>query len=177
MHMRFGKKKTVFAACVFLALVLLLSMVLNACNEKGQSGGTIDEPEITPEYLAGEYAEQLVRDGASVILGTFDVQEEDSDVPWITIHEKSIVQDPASDDGYYISDKNLSYDYQISDNVRVTFVMGNDSLVTVLDKKNFIDAVLDDREANKTDPDYKDKKLYEFYVMGDQVELILAQEL
>lgn len=177
MHMRFGKKKSIFAACIFLVLLLLFAMLLNGCNEKGQSGGTIDEPEITPEYLAGEYAKQLVRDGASVILGTFDVQDGDSDLQWITIHEKSIVQDPASDDGYYISDKNLSYDYLISDNVRVTFVMGNDSLVTVLDKKNFIDAVLDDREANKTDPDYKDKKLYEFYVMGDQVELILTQNL
>lgn len=171
------KKKTVLLSLISVLILACAAFAIVACGDSGQSGGTIDEPEITPEYLQGEYADQLIRDGASELLGTFDVVDADSDTPHIIIYEKSIVEDESHPQGYYISDKNLSYNYMLSDSVRVTFVMGNDSLVTVLDKKNFIDAVLDDREANKADPEYKDKKLYKFYVMGDQVELILAHIL
>lgn len=53
---------------MFLSLLLCAALVMTftGCDDD-TSGGTIDEPEITGEYLAGEYAQQLTTDGAEVM--------------------------------------------------------------------------------------------------------------
>ena len=61
---------------IFLILtVLAFSMYcLTGCGEE-KSGNTISEPDITVDYLHGEYSDQLMTDGAVTMLGSIDVTQ------------------------------------------------------------------------------------------------------
>ena len=63
---------------VFLAVVIFSMSVLTGCGEE-KSGNTINEPEITVDYLRTDYAQQLTTDGAEIMLGTVELNKnEDS---------------------------------------------------------------------------------------------------
>ena len=79
------RKKT-WSKILFLAVSVILMMALTACGEE-KSGNTIDEPEITAEYLHGEYSEQLLTDGASTMIGDVDITK-DGDSYTATITER-----------------------------------------------------------------------------------------
>ena len=55
-------------------MCVLFMFVLAGCGED-QSGQTINEPEITGEYLAGEYSQQLITDGAETVLGAVTMEK------------------------------------------------------------------------------------------------------
>ena len=59
-----------------LLLVIFTAVLLAGCADDGQSGSTLSEPEITVEYLTGEYADQLLRDGAEYVFGTVIITTE-----------------------------------------------------------------------------------------------------
>ena len=82
------KKSKRCAILVLTALMLLLLLLAGCGSEK--SGNTISEPEITADYLDGEYADQLINDGAGTMLGTVSVEQNgDSYIAHIT--EKEVV--------------------------------------------------------------------------------------
>lgn len=101
------KKSKRCAILVLTALMLLLLLLAGCGSEK--SGNTISEPEITADYLDGEYADQLINDGAGTMLGTVSVEQSgDSYIAHVT--EKEVVPSSDTDDGYYIADTNVSKD-------------------------------------------------------------------
>ena len=90
---------------MFLSLLLCAALVMTftGCDDD-TSGGTIDEPEITGEYLAGEYAQQLTTDGAEVIVGSVDMEGSDGAYT-VHIAEKEVVVNDGYEEGYYIADR------------------------------------------------------------------------
>ena len=85
------KKSKRCAILVLTALMLLLLLLAGCGSEK--SGNTISEPEITVDYLDGEYADQLINDGAGTMLGTVSVEQSgDSYIAHVT--EKEVVRIP-----------------------------------------------------------------------------------
>ena len=93
---------------LFILLVFILSVsVLTGCGED-KSGSTIDEPEITTDYLTDEYADQLTTDGAETILGLVVLEKSEDSSYTAHIREQEIVLNSSYDEGYYIAD-NFTY--------------------------------------------------------------------
>lgn len=153
---KFGKTR-------FLALLacMVCALVLTSCNSN-QSGNTIDEPEITPEYLAGEYAQQLLTDGAETITGEVTIEKADDSYA-VHIVEKEVVPSNSYDEGYYIADTNITKDVSFGDEARIVCAHEDERIVSSAD--DFIDR----------HPDGSDE-LYTVYLMGDSAELILRVE-
>ena len=59
---------------LLLTLCIISVFIFAGCGEE-KSGNTISEPEITADYLDGEYADQLINDGAGTMLGTVSVEQ------------------------------------------------------------------------------------------------------
>ena len=122
-----------------------------------------DEPEFTADFLCGEYATQLVRDGATVIFGAIlDVTEDEEGVTVLEIGEREYVDAPNHPDGFFIADKNLESVYQLSSGASATFLSGSTSIAKAMGAVDFA-------AADHTD------KLYDIYIMGDQIELLIAR--
>lgn len=150
---RFGKMR-------FLALLfcMVCALALASCNSN-QSGNTIDEPEITPEYLAGEYAQQLMTDGAETITGDVSIEKTD-DSYTVHIIEKEVVPSNSYDEGYYIADTNITKDVSFGDEARIVCAHEGERIVS--SANDFI-------SNHPGGPD----GLYTIYLMGDSAELIL----
>ncbi len=150
---KFGKTR-------FLALFVCMgcALVLASCNSN-QSGNTIDEPEITPEYLTEDYAQQLMTDGAETITGDVSIEKTD-DSYMVHIIEKEVVPSSSYDEGYYIADTNINKDVAFGDEARIVCAHENERIVSSAD--DFIENHPDGSED-----------LYTVYLMGDSAELIL----
>lgn len=135
-------------------------MSLTSCGDK--SGNTIDEPEITSDYLHGEYAEQLITDGAETMLGYVDISK-DGDTYMVHISEQEVVPNSDYDEGYYIADTNLAKDVSLGFDARI--VCEEDGEQEVVTADDFIENQADD-----------EKELYNVYLMGNSAELIMATE-
>ena len=62
-----------FAQAVLLSMLLVSALLLGGCSQPEIGDHDImEEPEITVDYLSGEYAQQLLRDGGEEILGTIE---------------------------------------------------------------------------------------------------------
>ncbi len=154
------KKSKRCAILALTALMLLLLLLAGCGNEK--SGNTISEPEITANYLDGEYADQLINDGAETMLGTVSVEQND-DSYIVHVTEKEVVPNSDQDDGYYIADTNVSKDIALGQSARMTCMVDGEKKVVTIDK--FI------KQSSK-DPD----QIYTIYMMGDSIELMLATD-
>jgi hypothetical protein len=144
----------------------------------GCAGGqkTEDDPEMTVEHLIGEYTAQLIRDGAEVIFGSIDLAEDDDGAIIINITEKEYVEDPNQPNGFYIAYKNLESSYQLSPEAMATFLPDGSRTPQVLEADRFVEAVERDADVFVSDnPEYKEYKLYDIYVMYDQIMLLLAR--
>lgn len=146
---------------LFILLVFILSVsVLTGCGED-KSGSTIDEPEITTDYLTDEYADQLTTDGAETILGLVVLEKSEDSSYTAHIREQEIVLNSSYDEGYYIADTNVTVDAVLGMDARMTCIIGGKTQVVTADE--FI-------RYNGEDS----QQLYSIYMMGDSAELILA---
>lgn len=145
-----------------LMLFIVTAFSLTGCSED-KSGSTIDEPEITVEYLENEYAAQLDTDGAETITGYVKMEKNDDDSYTVHVEEQAVVPNSDYEDGYYIADKNISKDFTLGDSARMTCNV--DGKVEVSSPEDFEDS-----------GDNDDEQLYTVYFMGDYAELILSVE-
>ena len=137
---------------------------------------TIDEPEITVYYLTGEYAAQLKYDGASVLFGTIDLIAQEDGTIWVDIREKEYVEDANHPNGFYIADRNLESTYYLSSEARATFLSGRESVAQAMDYDEFAYAVWQDFfEFGIDNPEYQEYKLYDIYIMSDEIQLLIAR--
>ena len=167
------KPKLIF---VIMCVVIATLVFMTGCTDEYIA--TLDEPEITVEYLTGEYARQLIRDGAKVLLGTIDLRKVSEDEIIVIIREKDIVSDPDFIHAFYIADRNLESEYMLSQGVRATFHMRDENIVVPMERDEFKDAVwIDFFEAMIADPNGQDYRLYDIYIIGYYVELLIARVL
>ena len=154
------KKSKRFALIVLSSLMLLLLLLAGCGSDK--SGNTINEPEITADYLEDEYANQLINDGAETMLGTVEIQKDgDSYTAYIT--EKEVVPSSEYKEGYYIADTNISKELPLGMEARMTYDLNDEE--TVVSADEFI-------KYSSDNPDC----IYTVYMMGNSVELILAAD-
>lgn len=170
-------KTTRTILCVGLICVLVLTMLLVGCGDRNQSGLTVDEPDITVEYLEGDYVDQLIRDGAEHVFGTIEVTQVDEETISVDIAAKVFVEDSSQLNGFYIEDKNYSLSKTLNPEARITFLTGEVSLPQIMSPTEFVKAYDEDLAKNGDTEEYRDSKLYDIYIMGDQIELVLAKYL
>lgn len=148
------KKLSLIIGCI---LCLASTSLMFGCAHR--SGGTYDEPEITADYLTGEYAEQLTTDGAKTFVGSV-VLKRDGDSYDAIVEEKKIVASDDYDEGYYIADTNSSHELEFDEDIRIVVSQGEDLVVS--NPEDFI------KDYNNS-PDM----LYNVYYMGDYLELLV----
>ena len=154
--------KRMMRLSVFSLLLCLFSVLLLAgCGEE-KSGSTISEPEITGDYLAEEYSQQLITDGAETMLGSVDI-EKDGNSYKVHIAEKEVVPSSDYEEGYYIADTNVSKDVTLGEDQRIACLHDGELVVETAD--HFIKEHANDSE-----------QLYTVYLMGDSAELILGTD-
>ena len=154
-------KKLKGSRVLLLVIFTLSILLLTGCGEE-QSGNTIDEPEITVDYLTEEYADQLITDGAETIMGFVTIEK--SDDSYIAhIRQQEVVPNSNYEEGYYIADTNVSKDASLGSDARITCVIDGEPSVVTADQ--FI-------ENNDEDS----QQLYNVYLLGASAELILSVE-
>lgn len=149
-----------FIVCMVLCSVSVL--MFSGCGEQ-KSGQTIDEPEITAEYLAGEYAEQLLTDGAEKILGTVTIQDKGENSYNVLVSERQIIPNSDYDEGFYIADNNITKEVALGYEARIACL--HDGKLSVETPEEFMKMQSSDHE-----------QLYNVYIMGDSAELIIAAD-
>ena len=169
------KMKTARRISVLIPVLFLAIFFCASCSFD-RSGGTIDEPAITADYLKGEYVEQLLRDGAEHVFGTLDFRtEEDGSIREIAVAAKEYVADSNAENGYYIADRNQLYLVHMPEEARTTYRFEGDTEETVLSPAEFTSAVLTDYAAHESDlSSYRESRLYDIYLFDDQILLVLA---
>lgn len=170
-------KTTKTILCVGLFFVLVFVLLLPGCGDKNQSGSTVDEPDITVQYLEEDYVKQLLRDGAEHVFGSIQLSEGEDDSIVVNIEAKEYVEDPDQPNGFYIEDKNYSLSSVLAPEARCTFLSGGTSLPQIMTAEQFAEAYKKDVEeyGGEKNPDYAEHKLYNIYIMSDQIELILEK--
>lgn len=167
-----------FKKILYVGLLIVLTFVLlTGCTNSNQSGSTVDEPDITVEYLQGEYANQLMRDEAEYVFGNITIIEEEDGTVKLEIAEKTFVNGDSGSDEYYIEDKNMTVTTELSSEARCTFLQKGMTLPQIMTAEQFVEAHKKDIEKNggENNPDYDKTKLYDIYIMNGQAELILAR--
>lgn len=147
-----GKSFLLLLSCMFA-----LGM-LSGCGNK--SGSTIDEPEITGEYLTEEYSQQLLTDGAETLLGYVSIDKQGEDSYSAHIEEQEVVPSSSYDEGYYIADTNISKDVPLGLDVRIACFHDGEYVVETPDQ--FIEKHGEDKT-----------RLFTVYLMGDSAELFV----
>lgn len=177
-------KKKRFTWLFVLFVALILAVPLTGCGQEGNEEKLMDEleePEITVKYLSGEYADQILRDGGEKILGTISLENTGEEKYELTVNSMVIVESSITDEGYYIADKNLSTTVPLDSEARVTYIKDKEKGPEVMKLNRFIDRVQNDTaaQAESSDSDLTDEnmKLYDVYIIGGNVLMILAQEL
>lgn len=143
-----------------LAAFVLSMLLITGCGED-KSGNTINEPEITVDYLTEEYAQQLKTDGAETLMGFVELEKNDDGSYSVHIEEQEVVPNSGYEEGYYIADTNVAKDATLGDDARMTCIV--DDEIQVVDADDFINSGSNGGE-----------QLYSVYFMGDSAELILA---
>ncbi len=165
---------------IILSLVIATAALACSCTFLNKSGQTINEPDITVDYLQGEYRDQLIRDGAVEIMGSAEVIASDDGMRHVIIHEKEFVEDDNYPNGFYIADKNKSTEAFLPDEARITFLDGGASEPDILGPDDFITAYEQENTEYGENSMYSitsfyDTKLYNFYLFDDQILLMLAK--
>lgn len=100
--------KTRIRICIAaMTLSILLAFAFAGCSNK--SGNTIDEPEITADYLIEDYSQQLITDGGENMLGHVTM-EKTGDTYAVHFSEREVVPSTEYKEGYYIADTNVTVD-------------------------------------------------------------------
>lgn len=164
-------RKFHFTRFLTLCFAVFLLFSITACNEQHD---ILEEPDITVEYLSGDYAEQLLRDGGENTLGTISLVQNEDDTYSLTVNSMLIVENDDGDLGYYIADKNISSAFQLDPEARVTYIKENGADPEIIDLTEFINLVQNDT----SDPlEEGNEKLYNVYTMNDNVLMILAEKM
>ena len=131
---------------LLIVLVFALAVSFTGCGGQKHK----NEPEITVEYLQGEYVEQLIRDGADVVFGTLDVTgsadstplEDSEEAPvtltQFTINAKEYVTDESAENGYYIADRNKSYITYAGPETRIAFDFAGTGTLDIVTIDEFV---------------------------------------
>lgn len=164
-------KKNHLTKFLTLCFTLFLLVSITACNEQHD---ILEEPDITVEYLSGDYADQLLRDGGENTLGTISLVQNEDDTYSLTVNSMLIVENDDSDLGYYIADKNITSVFQLDPEARVTYIKEKGADPEIVDLTEFIHLV-----QNETSNPLKegDEKLYNVYTMDNNVLMILAEKM
>ena len=139
---------------------LLLAFAFTGCSNK--SGNTIDEPEITAEYLIEDYSEQLMTDGGEKMLGHVTI-EKSGETHAVHFSEREVVPNSEYKEGYYIADTNVTIDGTLGFDAR--FVCLNDGEAEVSNVDEYI-------KHQNDEPD----RLYSVYFLATSAELIIEAE-
>ena len=141
----------------------------------GGKDNTLEAPEeITVEYLEGEYAEQLIRDGAEITLGTVYLDSDENGNYTATVNEMVIVESDMTEYGYYIADKNISETLPLVSEAGITYIGEDTASPAVVSVEDFSEIV----NSENYDPLKEgSEQLYEVYSIGGSVQLIMAKEL
>lgn len=172
-------KRNRFVLIFVLGMMFALCLFLTGCGEEADSHDVLEEPEITVEYLSGEYAQQLLRDGGESTLGTIEIQSESDGAYSLTVHSMVIVESSISEDGYYVADKNISETVPLSSEALATYIKSPDDAPEVVDLETFVSLVQEDgkKVASEKEDAEQPKKLYDVYMIGGSALLLLAKEL
>ncbi len=156
------------------AALLALILILSLCS-CGRVDNTIAEPEeITVEYLYGEYADQLIRDGAEITTGTVLIETDGNGLYSMTVENMVIVESDITDAGYYVADANISTTLPLDPEARIAYISETGAeaeIITVDELMNIVTAAGYDplEEGNE--------KLFDVYTMGGTVLMVLAKEM
>lgn len=162
-------KKKILVGATVLSLAAFLAITMSGCSKIQDN---IEEPDITVEYLSGEYADQLMRDGGECTLGTISITK-DGDTYTATVNSMVIVESSMSDEGYYVADKNISTTFPLDSEARVTYIRDEVAGPEVIELDEFIKL-----NASDIDPlEEGNEKLYDVYTIGGDAMMILAKEL
>ncbi len=160
MEITMKKRSSLIIALLFLCLMPLF--LLTGCGEE-KSGSTISEPELTVEYLTEDYAEQLINDGAEVVVGYVTITD-DGGAYSVNITEKEVVPSEDYDEGYYIADTNVTKVGSLGLDARIVHHHDGEHVITTA--ADFI-------STHSECPEH----LYTVYMLGSSVELILAADV
>lgn len=162
-----------------LLLIGLSVLYFAGCKGSGIVGSTYVEPELTVEYLTSDFSDQLIRDGAEKKFGTIaNIIDNGNGSYMLSIDEKQFVSDDGQPNGFYIADRNLNYDLYLASNARSVFFPGGDSTKAVFFESSnaFIDSLKEDISVfSPTNSEYTDYQLFYFYVIHNEVVLIVQQ--
>jgi len=154
-------KKTRILSLLLFILCLSSILALTSCGQD-KSGNTIDEPELTAEYLSDEYSQQLLTDGAETTLGTVTITEVGG-VYSVVVSEKEVVPNSDYEDGYYIADTNVVKEGTLGFDARIVCEHEGENIMS--DADAFM----------KEHPDGSEE-LYTIYMMGNSAELIMITD-
>ncbi|MCQ4637204.1 hypothetical protein NE619_10760 [Anaerovorax odorimutans] len=163
----------------FAGILLLVSVAalvfLSGCGQT-HTGDDLEEPEITVEYLSGEFADQILRDGGEKELGAIRIEDEGDGKYALTVESMVIVESSYSKSGYYVADKNISTKVPLDSEARVTYIKDKKKGPEVIELDEFIKkAQKDAKTEDFSDPD--SEKLYDVYIIGGNALMLLAKEM
>lgn len=150
-------KRAIKISLVTTVFLVFSLMLLAGCGNR--SGSTIDEPEITAEYLIEDYSQQLITDGGHNFIGSV-VMEKLDETYLVHFTEKEVVSNAAEPTGYYIAETNVTLEATLGSDAR--FVCIHEGEAEVSNANDFM-------KHQKAD----DGKLYSVYFLGTSAELII----
>lgn len=172
----YAERKKSLKIYTMLILTVILSVAVTGCHVKNQNGSTVEEPEITQEYLEGEYVEQLIRDGAEHLFGNIEIIKGDDGSTEINIITKELVSDSINGGRSLIEDRNYEISYPLSEEARCTFLQGGVSVPQILSADKFVEQYESAiKQELPTSAASEELLYYDLYIMNEQIELILAR--
>lgn len=160
------EKRKLLLLCFCLTVFLMFA----GCGDDGTTGGTIEEPEITVEYLSDSYADQLMRDGATHYFGSLTVTRAEDNSYTAEIEQKKLVENADHENGYYIADRNIATKLPCNPEARITYISKPGNAPEIITIEELMESPASSIES-------ADEKVYDIYEIGGMVELILAKEL
>lgn len=151
--MKRSSKLLLIFTIVGITLVLASCSSENSDQDFGNDGGEYDV-----EFMATEYPEQLLRDGANTVIGTVEITGSGDDFS-VTVDQKKVVANDNYEDGYYIADRNITQTYPLGSDLGI--LVEEENGLAVCTAEEFMED-----KAGDTD------SLYTIYLIGDVVELI-----
>ena len=151
-----------------ILLILVLTMMTACGAPEGEE--TLDENQLTLEYLKGDYTSQLLTDGAEHLVGSIEFSTAEDGSIQLILHPKEVSATANSDGTYTVSSYVINRVLSISDSLYATYI---DS-ASILSASEFQLTVEADYAAqDATFDEYGDYILYDVYVLEDQVLLAL----